>query len=102
MPKMDTTKVSRDIVKFRSITKAFPGVVALDDVSFGIKNGEIHALVGENGAGKSTLVKILTGVVMKDKGNILIGNKKVVIERTVRRHKAGGQVRSADSTRSIS
>lgn len=83
MSHTDTTKNNSDIVQFRGIRKAFPGVVALDDVSFGIKNREIHALVGENGAGKSTLVKILTGVVMKDKGDILIDNKKVVIKRTI-------------------
>ncbi|MCB8839125.1 multiple monosaccharide ABC transporter ATP-binding protein [Aurantimonas sp. VKM B-3413] len=50
------------ILEMRNITKTFPGVVALDDVSLKVEEGEIHALVGENGAGKSTLMKVLSGV----------------------------------------
>mgnify|MGYP000895430888 CR=1 FL=1 len=50
------------ILEMRSITKEFPGVRALDDVTFSVREGEIHCLVGENGAGKSTLMKVLSGV----------------------------------------
>ena len=50
------------ILEMKHITKEFPGVKALDDVSFQVTEGEIHCLVGENGAGKSTLMKVLSGV----------------------------------------
>jgi ribose transport system ATP-binding protein len=59
------------VLELRSISKSFPGVVALDDVSLSFAPGEIHALVGENGAGKSTLIKIVTGIYQPDAGQIL-------------------------------
>jgi ABC-type sugar transport system ATPase subunit len=67
------------ILEMRNITKKFPGVVALKDVSFYVKKGEILALVGENGAGKSTLMKILSGSYSHDsyEGSILINGKKM-------------------------
>jgi simple sugar transport system ATP-binding protein len=67
------------IVKMLEITKSFPGVVALEDVDFSLRSGEIHALVGENGAGKSTLIKVLTGVEQPDKGTIELDDKFVQV-----------------------
>jgi ribose transport system ATP-binding protein len=63
----------------RNISKSFPGVKALDNVSFDLSAGEVHALVGENGAGKSTLMKILSGVYQPDDGYIVLGGKPVTI-----------------------
>jgi len=59
------------VLEVRRVTKRFPGVLALDDVSFELLPGEGHALVGENGAGKSTLIKVITGVHALDEGQIL-------------------------------
>lgn len=59
-----------DLLRIDGLTKAYPGVVANDDVSFSIKPGQVHALLGENGAGKSTLVKMIYGLVRPDKGRM--------------------------------
>ncbi|MDO4834313.1 MAG: sugar ABC transporter ATP-binding protein [Bacillota bacterium] len=71
--------MQNSIIEMRSISKAFPGVQALQDCSLEIKPGEVHALLGENGAGKSTLMKILTGIYQADSGEILFEGQKVKI-----------------------
>lgn len=68
-----------NIIEFKNITKKYPGVIALDEVSISIRKGEIHAIVGENGAGKSTLMNILGGEIQPDKGEICYNGKIVNI-----------------------
>ncbi len=64
-------------VRFAGITKRFPGVTALDDVSFDVAPGSCHAICGENGAGKSTLGKILSGLMLPDEGRIILNGREV-------------------------
>ena len=59
------------MLEIKNVSKSFPGVKALNNVSVQFQNGEIHALLGENGAGKSTLMKIICGIYKADEGNIL-------------------------------
>lgn len=68
--------MSEYIVELKGITKRFPGVVALNNMSIQIKPGEIHGLIGENGAGKSTLIKVLTGVHKPDEGEVYVDGEK--------------------------
>ncbi len=65
------------MLEIRNISKSFPGVKALDDVSIDFEYGEIHALLGENGAGKSTLIKVITGTYSQDEGRIIVDGETV-------------------------
>ena len=77
------------ILELAHITKTFPGVKALNDVRFDLKQGEIHALIGENGAGKSTLIKVITGVYQPDSGQILLDGAPVEIHSTADSQRLG-------------
>ncbi|MGF1341909.1 sugar ABC transporter ATP-binding protein [Streptomyces flavovirens] len=77
------------VLEARSVSKRFPGVVALDDVSFSLRPGETHALVGENGAGKSTLIKVLTGVYRPDGGELRMSGEPVRFARPFEAQQAG-------------
>ncbi len=66
-------------LQFKNVSKAFPGVQALSDVSFNIRKGTVHALCGENGAGKSTLMKILIGLQKMDSGEMILDGRKADI-----------------------
>jgi inositol transport system ATP-binding protein len=68
------------VLKMEGISKSFSGVTALDDVRLEVARGEVHALMGENGAGKSTLMKILSGLVQKDRGGIFLNGRPVEIK----------------------
>jgi ABC-type sugar transport system ATPase subunit len=71
--------MSEFVLEMSGITKTFPGVKALDHVSFSVKTGEIHGLIGENGAGKSTLMSVLMGIYKADEGETRVQGKAVEI-----------------------
>ncbi len=71
------------LLEISGIRKAFPGVVALDNVSFRLKAGTVHALMGENGAGKSTLMKIISGIYTPDKGQILLNGQPITLKSPI-------------------
>ncbi|MBP9996578.1 MAG: sugar ABC transporter ATP-binding protein [Lachnospiraceae bacterium] len=77
------------VLEMRDIHKSFPGVRALQGVDFTLREGEIHALMGENGAGKSTLIKVLTGVYAKDEGKIILAGNEVMIKSPQDAQRAG-------------
>ena len=77
------------ILKLEGISKSFPGVKALDDVSFDVRPGEVHVLMGENGAGKSTLIKIVSGVYRNDEGKIHFDGKEVHLQSPIQARNLG-------------
>ena len=77
------------VLAVRDIEKSYPGVRALEHVSFECRAGEIHGLVGENGAGKSTLMRILAGVIYPDAGTIQVEGEPVVLTSPRRAHDFG-------------
>jgi len=74
--------MSEPILELKNISKSFPGVQALSDVSISLYPGEVHALIGENGAGKSTLIKVMTGIYQPDLGEILLDGKPIQIRNS--------------------
>lgn len=78
-----------NLLDMKGITKSFPGVIALEDVDFVLRSGEIHALMGENGAGKSTLIKVLTGVEHPDSGTIELNNKPIQVRSPLHSQELG-------------
>jgi ribose transport system ATP-binding protein len=86
------------LFELRGISKEFPGVKALDDVSFEIRAGEVHMLVGENGAGKSTLMKILCGAYQADRGSFFYNGEHVAINNAADARKFGIAVIFQDFT----
>jgi ribose transport system ATP-binding protein len=80
---------SKPIISFKAVSKAFPGVKALDNIQFDIQEGEVHALIGENGAGKSTLLNILHGIYNEYDGEVWIEGKKAAFRNAQDAIKAG-------------
>lgn len=89
MDKAITADERRPVLEARGVTKTFPGVVALSEVSFGVLPGEVHAVVGENGAGKSTLMKVFSGVHADYSGDLLLDGEPVRFDGPRQAQQAG-------------
>ena len=74
----DTGAATAIAVAAFGVTKRFPGILANDDVTFEVRTGEVHALLGENGAGKTTLSNILTGLYRPEQGHLVVDDRPVV------------------------
>ena len=77
------------VLRVDSLSKSYPGVRAVQDVSFACRRGEVHALLGENGAGKSTLIKILSGAVERDTGSITLDGQPIAPASPIEAQRAG-------------
>ncbi|GAA2942406.1 sugar ABC transporter ATP-binding protein [Streptomyces enissocaesilis] len=88
-PEAAAPSAAAAVLEARAVSKRFPGVLALDDVTFSLRAGETHALVGENGAGKSTLIKVLTGVYRPDGGELRMTGRPVRFTRPSEALQAG-------------
>jgi len=82
-------EATHELVRLENVTKRFGGVCALNDVSFAINKGEVHAVVGENGAGKSTLMKILAGIYLPDSGTVYLRGQPVKLSNPLEARKNG-------------
>ncbi|AQS48134.1 MULTISPECIES: sugar ABC transporter ATP-binding protein [Thioclava] len=85
----DAAETKTPALQLKGIVKTFPGVRALDDVTFDVRAGEVHALLGENGAGKSTLMKVLAGMYQPDEGTIEIEGKPVTMRTPLEAKRRG-------------
>ena len=88
----DAPPIPPGTLEIRNISKAFPNIQALTDVSLDIQPGEILAFIGENGAGKSTLLKIINGDYQPDSGTLSINDQKLTFANPSQAHKAGIRV----------
>ncbi len=88
-PPLQAVPAGAPALEMRGVSKSFPGVRALHDVSFTAYAGEVHALMGENGAGKSTLMKILAGAYSADTGEIIVGGQTVRINGPIEARRSG-------------
>lgn len=76
---MDLRKDRELVLEVRGLTKSFPGVQALDQVSISLSAGEVLGVIGENGAGKSTLMKVISGAVTPDSGSVLVNGLELAL-----------------------
>ncbi len=86
---MNSVETTRPLLSVKNLSRQFPGVLALDNVSFDVLPGEVHALVGENGAGKSTLINILAGIIQPSSGSLEIDGQHTVFHNPIQAQHAG-------------